>query len=753
MEKLQCKTSPQLSVENVLAILKPGGVLSQRIQGFEPRIAQQKMSADVLDAYIHNKIALIEAGTGTGKSIAYLIPALLAAANNQERTVISTNTITLQEQLVHKDIPALISALNLNLKVVLVKGMNNYVCLRKLADAEVELRLLPSEDAEELEKINAWRRITPDGSRSGLSFIPTHAAWERVGAESDNCSRNDCPYYQECFFFKARRQANDAHILVANHSILFADLQRRAETNNYDSTSILPTYQRLVLDEAHHIEDVATDYFASRVNRLDLMRTLGRLSTEKQNKIFGKLPFLKDKIQTFFNKGPPTSLSSVVSSLTMDLPAMRREIVDHIQEFFHHLLLFIEQTASSSKNEESIGDLKLRLLPVHQESSDWKTNVVPPAIQLIESLKGYVQGLIGLEGSLKRIDNDRFHEQTKGVRNEIQALALRLESMALFLANFIQGAVDHTRVKWMETQKLRYLTNIQLVDARLNIASSLADFLFTKFPTVILCSATLTSNRNFAFIRERLGIVSHFLANKPVTENVYESPFNYRQQAMLVVPTDLPLPSHPDFIGTAIEKIWDAIQASKGNAFVLFTSYTMLKTCYERLIQRLQDNKYHVFKQGDGHRNDLLHQFKTTNYSVLFGTDSFWEGVDVAGDALRCVIIVKIPFRVPTEPIIQARTEALIAEGKDPFSEYSIPMAIVKFKQGFGRLIRNQRDRGCIVCLDTRLITKGYGKMFLNSLPDCEQVFADGRSIQTHMKEFYRKTYHLTVKRQATSGT
>lgn len=733
-----------MNEEKILAILKPGGLLSQRLKGFEPREPQQKMALDVICAYNDNHIALIEAGTGTGKSIAYLLPALVAAVRHQERTVISTNTITLQEQLISKDIPALAAALGITVKAVLVKGMNNYVCLRKLEDAQSELRLYPPEEMAELDAISAWKRITVDGSRSTLPIAPSQTTWERVGAESDSCSHHECPHYQDCFFFRARRQANDANILVANHSLLFADLHRRAETNNYDSSCILPSYQRLILDEAHHIEDVATDYFAMRADRLELMRVLGRLSSEKHNKTFGKLPLLKEKIQSAFQNAPPTNLMSVISSLTIDLPGLRRQVQELIQESFHAVGLFAESQSPMAKDDGIPGDLKLRLLPEHCDNLSWKEEVVAQVRQLIETLKKYIQGLMSLEGSLKRVDNDKFQEQTKGVRFEIQALAMRLESIVQFLADFMNTPHDHNKVRWIETQKLRFTTNVHLVEARLNIAPALVESLFSKFSTVILCSATLSTNRSFAFIRQRLGLVPEMIPDRIVTESMYESPFDYQKQTLLVVPTDLPSPIHPSFNKAAVEKIWEAIHASRGNTFVLFTSYTMLQECYNALFDRMKDHKYHPLKQGEGHRNELLNKFKTIDYSVLFGTDSFWEGVDVAGDALRCVVIVKLPFKVPSEPIIQARTEALVKEGRDPFMEYALPSAIVKFKQGFGRLIRNKRDRGCIVCLDTRLVTKGYGKMFLNSLPQCEQIIAEGPQILERMRDFYRKTHHLT---------
>lgn len=737
-----------LQSQKILKLIQTDGLFCRTLKGFEPRIQQQNMMVNVIDAYNHDQIALIEAGTGTGKSLAYLIPALIWAARANERTVISTNTITLQEQLLNKDIPHLLDTLNLKLKVVLVKGMNNYLCLRKLEDAQSELHLFPSEDHEELDKIAAWRQTAIEGSRSEIPFVPSPATWDRVGAESEACSHHECPYYQQCYFFKARRHAQDAQLLIVNHHLLFSDLVRRADQNNYSETAILPAYKRVVLDEAHHIEDIATEYFANRLNRLDLMRVLARLAADKHAPAQGKLLLLKEKIQLFFRKTPPREISQLLNRLTIELPALRHalndrvhqafdvfgQFIDHIKQPLQHL--FQEDTAAASEQ-------KLRLLEEHQTHPKWKEEVLPQAQQLIDALKYYQQVLNSLEVDFKLIDHERLHEQTKGIRLDIQALAVRLETAMSLLHHFFSKWKDFSKVRWIESQPMKTLVNVHLVDADLDVSQALVDFLFSKFPTIVLCSATLTSNQQFTFIRRRLGLTQQILPQRIVTENFYDSPFDYRQQALLAVPTDIPPPTHADFNEIAYENVWKAIEASHGHAFVLFTSYTMLKKCYEVLAKRLEAHAYPTFKQGDDNRQGLLNKFKATKRAVLFGTDSFWEGVDVVGDALRCVIIIKLPFKVPSEPITQARTEAILERGGDPFFEYAVPHAIVKFKQGFGRLIRHKWDRGCIICLDTRLVMKGYGKLFLNSLPACEKAFMNGAQLWPKVAEFYRKTYHF----------
>ena len=452
---------------------------------------------------------------------------------------------------------------------------------------------------------------------------------------------------------------------------------KRADTENYDETAIMPAYKRIILDEAHHIEDIATEYFASRLNRLDLMRVLARLAVEKQSPSQGKLTALKEKIQLFFRKTPPRDVSQIINRLTIDLPALRHNLNDKIHQAFDAFARFIGNIKLPYQNPEdqmaAQPESKLRILDEHQKHPKWNDEIIPQAKNLIESLKNYHQVINSVEIDLKLIDNDRLHEQTKSTRLDIQALAMKLDTAVIHLNHFFSPKLSPSKVRWMESQNLKTLVNVNLVDADLDVSEALAEFLFSKFPSIILCSATLTSNQHFGYIRDRLGLIPKNLPQRTITENIYGSPFDFRRQAMLAVPTDMPPPSHPDFNEIAFENIWKAIEASRGQAFVLFTSYSMMQSCHEALAKRLEEHRYPLFKQGDNNRQSLLSKFKTTSRAVLFGTDSFWEGVDVAGDALRCVIIVKLPFKVPSEPIIQARTEAIIERGGDPFKEYAGP--------------------------------------------------------------------------------
>ena len=735
--------STAIDVEAALNILSSSGPIALQLKGFEPRDEQQAMMRNILDAYHRGDIALIEAGTGTGKSLAYLIPAMLWAAQTKEKTVISTNTITLQEQLIHKDIPLIDRALHLNLKAVLVKGMHNYLCTRKLEEIHHELLLHTPEEVEEIHKISEWGHSTHDGSRSSLPFSPSPGTWEKVAAESDSCTRNQCPHFQQCHFFKARRQASEAQILIVNHHLLFADLVCRMDAENFQDPAILPYYNRVIIDEAHNIEDIATDYFASRVSHIDLMRLMARLTGEKKGKVYGKLPVLKDKLQSHYRHQTLAEVTSILNRLTIDLPGLRRDILLQAHETFGAFLEFT-QYARNPGNESTQGEGKLRILSHHYKQASWKDKLFPLAKQLSDSIRRYATALGTLTGDMKNLNNPQIDEQTRGICFEINILANRLTGISDTMEQFINSQIPPTKVRWIEQQHFKTMINTALVDADLDVSTHLVDYLFSKFSTIILCSATMTTNSNFDFIRGRLGLIPEQLKGREVKEHIYNSPFDFKKQALLAVPTDIPAPSESSFTHAAIENIWQAIQASQGNAFVLFTSYTMLKECFEKLESRMREHRFHPLKQGDDDRHTLLKKFKTVNRSVRFGTDSFWEGVDVAGEALRCVIIVKLPFRVPSDPLIQARSEAITATGGDPFMEYSLPQAIVKFKQGFGRLIRNRSDRGCVICLDNRLINKRYGRLFLDSLPDCKQLFAAGTAFHSEIKEFYRKTYFIT---------
>lgn len=723
----------RLDAAKLLQLLDENGPIALSLPGFEARQEQRSMMQNVIDAFNKRQIALIEAGTGTGKSMAYLIPAMVAALQFQEKVVISTNTISLQEQLLYKDIPLLFNALNLPLKAVLVKGMNNYICLRKLEELAVDKLFLSKNEQEEIEKIELSLQDNIEGSRSKLPFITSQQTWEHVGAEHVSCNNQECPHYLNCYFFKARKEALDANLLIVNHHLLFSDLAMRAETNNWSSQAVLPFFDRLILDEAHNIEDIATDYFASRLSRLDILRLLGRLNAEKPGgKSFGKLPLLKEKLTPFVLKEPSKNFLSLINSLTIDLPALRRDLIKSLSDTFHSYHQFIQKVLGE---EEFFEEGKLRLLQNHFKCNEWNNDVAIKSKDLSNQIRKYAQVLSSLEDEIKDLNSDKLLEQTKALRFEIKALSKRLEEASKTLDEFILHEDKPNQVRWVQSESFRGISNTSLINANLDISKLLVRYLFDKFGTIILCSATLACNQKFEFLRSRLGLGKE---NLRVTENRYESPFDFSKQALLLIPQNLPSPVETHFIEEASKLIFNAIVAARGNAFVLFTSYAMLQSCANLLSEKLKTGRFPLFQQGQESRKKLIDNFKKTPRAVLFGTDSFWEGIDVVGDALRCVIIAKLPFRVPSDPLLEARAEALTARGEDPFFEYFLPAAIVKFKQGFGRLIRTKKDRGCIVCLDTRIVNKGYGKFFLNSLPNCQKIIAPTDQLQKYMIDFYK---------------
>ncbi len=710
--------------EKLQEILKPDGALSKIIPNYESREQQLNMLADIVDSFKKNKNAIIEAGTGVGKSMAYLIPSIYWAINRKERVLISTNTINLQEQLLNKDIPLAQKALNSEIKVVLVKGMSNYLCLRKLKEIHLEQHTFNKEEYQQIRHIEDWAELTVDGTLSDLSITPMHSVWEKIGAESDTCSFRKCPYYTQCCFFKARKEAETAHLLISNHSLLFADLAMRGEEND---EGLLPDYSRVILDEAHRIEDAATNFFADRVSYLSLVRLIGRIGTDRQ----GKFSVLRDQIQFHFQKHTPSFISPILARLNIDIPSLRREFLVHITDLFNAVAKFADNDKEEIKS-------KMRLQENHFAHPEWNSSIVPAASRAIDSGKRFLLSSKQIIQDLAAVDDKHFQEKIESHASDIKALLFRLETMIQLIEQILQADCSPNKVKWIETHSLKTSTNVHLIEAPLEIGKLMADNLFNAFGTTVLTSATLATNQNFIFFRRRIGLTESLLDDQEVIESKYLSPFDYPRQAKLFIPADIPDPQSPEFFNQAVIGIWEAIKASRGNAFVLFTSYAMMEKCAKILENELKKHKFPLFKQGSSNRKQTLEQFKNTNYSVLFGTDSFWEGVDVSGESLRSVILVKLPFRVPSEPLIQARTEFMKSHGEDPFQNYHLPTAIVKFKQGFGRLIRHKQDRGCIVCLDSRLVNRPYGQHFLNSLPPCQKSIIPLKLIKQEMQRFYK---------------
>ncbi|MCI0419971.1 MAG: DEAD/DEAH box helicase, partial [Acidobacteria bacterium] len=486
-----------LDISQLLAQISAKGKVAQRLKGFESRPEQQRMLRAVATAFNESKAALIEAGTGTGKSMAYLLPAIHWAVQNKQRVVISTNTINLQEQLMHKDLPLLQQALNLKFKPVLIKGRQNYVCLSKVESLEKEGDyLIETEERAELKAILEWSHRTADGSRSDLNILPRFSVWEKVACESDNCSRIRCPHYNACFFYNARREAASADLLVVNHHLLFADLAVRGDTGRYNEAAILPSYLHVILDEAHNIEDVATDYFGTQIAKLGLIRLLGRFySLREREKVRekGLLPQLLARLQILRKKIEPGLYTRIFEHVQGRLITLREDLVHTVAHTFDDLALWFGGAP------ETGAELKVRFTPQVRERPEWKASILPAVQNLIREMGEFHQQLLLLEKWLESLD-EPVAESLLSLTVELSALADRLESAAATLGE-IFGDAEESRVRWIEITQSRSGLRITLKQAPLNVAGLLRERLFEKLETVVLTSATLTTEERFDYIK------------------------------------------------------------------------------------------------------------------------------------------------------------------------------------------------------------------------------------------------------------
>lgn len=671
----------------------------QKLSRFEIRAGQKEMALLIHNVYQAKEIACIEAGTGTGKSLAYLLPAIYWAIQHKKRTIISTHTIALQEQLMNKDIPFLLKALQVDLKVSLAKGMNNYLCLNKFKALEEQILFFPE---QEIRQLQASLKIAKEGTRSEMPFKISETIWNKVSAERDSCDHVRCPYYKECYFFKARKEASESQLIIVNHHLLLADYKSKLQQVK---ESPLPLYEHLIIDEAHHLELIALQSSAQRFDKLYLLYLLSRLFSETQPEISLCMLIKKDLLA--FNR---YSLE-LQQKIEIDLLGQKKACHLQIERVF-------------TQDCFSKIDAKYRITDAFKQSLLWKEEILPSLSALAQELMGLASLMQDLKQELDQYPEEKLHIHAL----EMHSLKIRLEEESKKVSLFLSNDPSTRRVQWLE----KTFQNLAYMSANLNIALFLGKQFFTPLHSAILCSATLTTQNSFSFIKRTLGLDQ---IDKIVQEKLYPSPFSFDTQALFLIPKDLPLPSDPRFLLHIVQTIEEMIAISRGSVFVLFTSFEMLHNCFQRLQSKIA---YPILKQGDLPRNMLLEKFKQTSGQVLFATDSFWEGVDVPGDALRCVIIVKLPFAVPSDPLHEAYIEAMTQDGKNAFLEYSVPQAIIQFKQGFGRLLRSQQDKGCIVCLDHRLLNRSYGKIFLNSLPACKTYFGSKEGVYKEMRDFYK---------------
>jgi ATP-dependent DNA helicase DinG len=679
-----------LDIDEVAAYLEYGGTFSRHFPQYEFRPQQVEMMRAVCESLSEGHHLLVEAGTGTGKSIAYLIPAALFAINNNTRVVISTNTINLQEQLIKKDIPDLMAALGTNFKSAVLKGRANYLCPRRLEN----MRRKGPVDGDEmrvLAKVMVWIQdtLTGDKTEINLNGPVEREVWMRLCAEDEGCNTENCIKRTggHCPFLHARQDANSAHLLVVNHALLLADVA----TGN----RVLPEYDYLIVDEAHHLEDATTNALSFRLTQTDVDRTMRELGSPKG----GLLGWLLETLETVL---PPDEFAG--ADHLVQLATNTGFNFDHLaKDFFlsfHNFLL-------DHLDGKAIGSyaFQVRILPATRSQPAW-ADIEMTWDQAEHSLKALLDILTKL---IKGIANltDQLTEGGEDLFGSLSNLYRRLTEFYENINSLVFSPTED-RIYWAEIQP--NLRRMSLNAAPLHIGPLMEKYLWNEKTSVILTSATLTTAGEFDYIRGRL-----------FAETAYElplgSPFDYETAALVYIANDIPEPSDRYGHQRAVENaLIHLCTATGGRTLALFTSYDQLKRTSQNIGPILAKKDIRVFEQGEGASSHaLLENFKGTERAVLLGTRAFWEGVDVPGEALSVLAIVKLPFDVPTDPIIAARSETF----DDPFYQYSLPEAILKFRQGFGRLIRTQYDRGVVAILDKRILTKRYGQAFLDSLPPC----------------------------------
>jgi ATP-dependent DNA helicase DinG len=679
-------------------LLGEEGCLSEILKDFTHREGQEEMLAQVADAFNKSQTLLVEAGTGIGKSLAYLIAALKWAEETGDVVVIATHTIALQQQLIEKDLPLAKKACGSHIPVVLLKGSRHYLCKRRFEDEREELS----------PEVVEWAKKTQTGE---FSELEGQTLQEKIGVDRESCSHTRCPFFSDCHLFKARKRGEEAKVVITNHSLLFSDLSLSLESGKEGLGAILPEYQHLILDEAHHVEEVATQYFAIRISSKRLHQLMSQITGDKGG---GKLGSLAQLItQCFLVPGDIPAVKDLLDRLELYLPNHKKELGDRIFFFFREFSKFFEEESD-----------KVRLLPKHVESSSWNDVLIPELREIEKLAFDWIEKIEGLESGIAGLRESALTKKSEGHLADLQGFCKKIRHEIEHLKTFIHSPFDVGTVRWIEKHKAGF----ELVSAKLEVADLLRDSLFSKIKMALLCSATLATKGKFTYIKKRLGIES-------AREKLFESPYEYDKNLLFCSVSDMPSPSHPAFGSKAIDALEKILRESEGQAFVLFTSYQMLKSTANALRARLS---FPLFVQGEEERSHLLKKFRATKHAVLLGTDSFWEGVDVAGEQLRCVVLVKLPFQAPSDPLFEAQCERIEQKGGTPFFEYALPKAVIKFKQGFGRLIRRHEDRGVVVCLDPRLIQKGYGKLFRQAIPEGQECTGSLQEVTGRLREFFQ---------------
>lgn len=704
-------TKTTLDVDALEAMISPDGLFEKDFPGFEHRAEQVEMLRAVTNAFNDSGVLLVEAGTGTGKSLAYLLPSISWAALNNDRIVISTNTINLQDQLSQKDIPAIQKVLPLEFKFTVLKGRSNYLCLRRF-DALRRQESHTPEEIRVLAKILAWLPSTTTGDMAELTFTPPELkVWARLASDPEHCTVERCANRPDkCFFFRAREKAESAHLVIVNHSLLLSDMALE--------NRVLPEFQYLIVDEAHHLEARATDALAFSATRSLIDALLRQIAGERIGLVANLGAATRHSKKVSSGRDSGREFQQALDQIERDANGAQRAayaLFDVLETFLAH-----QQDGGESEGDvpsrmmfdgtgvrdgASGSDKQFRITPSRRMQPGWGNveveweNLATKFLTLTEGLEKIYRAWQGLENH----DIVGYAD----LLQDILAAQRRLREMHTTLERILIKPAQ-TDIYWASVN--RQTNDIGVHAAPLHVGDMLHKNLFATRETVILTSATMSIGGSFSFIENRLGIgewADHLTVG---------SPFDYEQAALVYVPNDMPEPGQPGYQKAIETALGDLLLATRGRALVLFTSHSQLQSTYRALVRKLEADDVLILAQGlDGSRRQVLDTFKTQERMALFGTKSFWEGIDVVGEALSCLAITRLPFNVPSDPIFAARSETF----DDPFGQYAVPEAVLRFRQGFGRLIRSKTDRGVVVILDKRVLTKNYGRLFLESLPKC----------------------------------
>ena len=689
-ERLRSKPKCEmLDVKRLAAMLGEDGEVAKSMAGFEHRKEQQEMMKAVAEAMNKSGRLIVEAGTGTGKSIAYLLPAIFYASSNCLPVIVSTNTISLQEQLVGKDIPDLEKALGeVKFRYVQLKGRGNYLCMRRW-NLHRRVHSLTREESSFMARILIWLSQTESGDRAELSLRrEEQSLWGRVSAQSESCLGPQCPYQRRghCYLYRARRSAENAHLVVVNHALLLSDI--------VSSSNILPTYHHLIIDEANNLEEEATEQWGVEVGERDLGSYFDRLGQRDGGGRYNGLLF--ELAEHFRGSAVPLTRQHEIGEMAGDAYREVERGRDHLLDLFGALWKFLDMYAKDGSGYER----RLRITGAERQAPEWQ-DVVLAGENMDMSLQDIGGSLERLLAAVEPLDSMLDHAD---LVVEISSAIHRGEELRQGIG-WVSCAEEEDRIYWLSAIE----EHVTMHAVPLEVSTVLEENLYTSKECVVLTGATLSVEGSFEYIRNRLGF-------SDAREVMLGSPFDFEEAALVYIPDDVPEPSARGYQKAVTQALIDICRAAGGRTLALFTSHSALRSSYESIRGELNGEDILVLAQGvDGSPRQLIRVLKEDSHTVLLGTSSFWEGIDIAGDSLSVLVIARLPFSVPTDPVFVSRSELFT----DPFNEYAVPQAALKFKQGFGRLIRSKSDRGVVVILDSRIRSKKYGGVFLSSLPQC----------------------------------